>query len=741
MASRSRVAVLAILAVVVIVGLAVAALPMFLNTESFRTKIESSVSKSLGRKVTIGTLKLSVFSGGLLAGNVTVADDASFSTAPFVEAQSVKVHVALWPLLTQRKVQVGGFVLQSPRVTLLRGTQGMWNYSSIGRAAGQTAQDEETQSTFPNLTVGEVRIENGQVTVSAQPAAAGSGAATSRIYDQVDLLVTDFSFAKAFPFTASAHLPGEGTVSVKGTAGPVNQADASATPFSGNLVIKHLDPLAAGFVDPSDGISGLVESLTLDASWSGQQMHVTKLVVDGPHLSVVRNNAPKTPKPAGNPEGSTMLKSLAVDSAEINNGALTLTTAGQTGPPAVYQNLHATLTNLTPTTASPFTLGAQLPGGGTLNANGSAGPFDAAKEIATPVNAQVSLRHFELQTGGVVPPDAGISGMADLDAKIVSNGQTLNANGTARVEGIRLAKNGTASGKPVQLQFNLAQNEQALTGTIEQAVVTVGRAVVNVAGTYQSSGPTTAIDLKVNGQGMPIDEIEAFLPALGVKLPTGSRLQGGTLTANLTVSGSTANPVVSGPVRLDNTVLAGFDLSSKLQAITRLTGARSGSATQLRSLSMDVRDEGSTVRTDKIALDMPALGTATGSGSVADGGALNYHVILKPAALGGVTSAIPAGGAGGGIAGQLLGMVPGGAVGKGIGGLGGGALKGGIPVAIAGTTSNPTFTPDLRGLAGSIGAGAAQGLIRGKTGQGSPDGKVVGSSVTNSLSGLFGKHK
>ncbi len=344
-----------------------------------------------------------------------------------------------------------------------------------------------------------------------------------------------------------------------------------------------------------------------------------------------------------------MLANLSVDSAEVKNGSVTLTTAGQAGAPAVYQGLNAEITNLTPKSASPFTVSAQLPGGGRLNATGRAGPFNQAGGAetnggSTPVDAQVTLKHVELGTSGVLAPDAGISGMTDIQAQVQSNGQTLNATGTAHVEGIKLAKNGQPSAKPVDAQFAVIQNERAMTGQVQHAAISVGRATVNIAGTYQTSGPTTAINLKVNGRAMPIDEIEAFLPAVGVRLPQGSRLQGGTVTTALTVSGSTASPVISGPVRLDNTQLAGFDLGSKLQALSQLTGGRiggaTGSGTKMRSLSMDVREAGGGIETDRVALDVVGLGTATGAGSVSAGGALNYNMVLKLTGL--------MGGAGGG---------------------------------------------------------------------------------------------
>ena len=754
MSRGGRFVVYVVGAIVLLVVVAALALPLFLNADGFRTKIETALSKSLGRRVQIGNLKLSVWSGGLVAENATVADDPRFSTQPFLQADTVKIHVAMLPLIFHRQVEVKGFVLDSPKVQLLRGANGTWNYSSIGGAAAGS-QDAETKSTFPNLTVGEVQVNNGRITVGIQPTSPTATAQPNRVYEQVDLNVKNFGFTRPFPFTASAKLPSDGTVKVQGTAGPVNQEDASETPFRGHLEMNHVDPLAAGFVDPSAGISGLVESVVVDASWSGQQMHVTKLVVDSPHMTVVRRVGPKQPKPkVANAEGSTMLANLSVDSAEVRNGAVTLTTAGQTGAPAVYQSLNATLTNLTPTTASPFTVSAQLPGGGTLDASGKAGPFNQDDDAATPVDARVKLTHVELGTAGVLPPDAGIAGLMNLDAQVQSNGQTLNATGKAQVEGIKLARDGQPSARPLEAQFQLTQNEQAMTGELQRATVSVGGATLNLAGTYQTSGPTTALNLKVNGQAVPIDSIEAFLPAVGVHLPQGSRLQGGTLTTSLTVSGSTGAPVISGPVKIENTQLAGFDLGSKLSELSRFTGGRIGSATgsgtHIRSLSMNVREEGGAIRTDNVALAVAGVGTATGAGSVSAGGALDYNVLLKLTELtgtpGGSTAATASsqGGGGGGLAGLaggLAGLIPGGSGGGNVlSGLAGGVMKQGIPVAIVGTTSNPRFEPNVRGLATGIGASAAKGLLNRETGTKNPGGKVVGDPLKNALGGLFGKH-
>jgi AsmA protein len=747
MGKMTRFALIAIGAVVALVLLVAVCLPLFLNADSFRARIESTLTKSLGRKVTIGKLDLSVWTGGLVATNATVADDPAFSTQPFIQADSVKIGVDILPLVLSKQIRIRGFSLLSPKVQLLRAANGTWNYSTIGKTA-PTAQDADTKQAFPDLTVGHVTVENGRFTVGMQPAPGAAAGAPVRVYDQVNLEAKDFGFRNSFPFTVSAHLPGDGTVSLKGNAGPINQQDASATPFSGQLEMKHIDPLAAGFVDASDGVTGLINDMVLDASWNGQQMHVAKLLVDSPQITLVRSNTPKPPAPAaagGNPEGTTMLENLSVDDAQIKNGSVTLKTAGQPGA-AVYQQLNAQITNLTPKTSSPFNVSGQLPGGGSVSANGKVGPFNQANNAATPLDAQVTLKHVELGSSGVLPPDAGIGGTADLQAQVQSNGQTLNAKGSTQIAGIKLAKDGQPSAKPVQLQFTIAQNEEAMTGEVQQAIFTVGRAIINMSGTYQTSGPTTAINLKVNGNGVPIDDLVAFLPSAGVRLPQGSQLKGGTLTTALTVSGSSASPVISGPVRLDNTQLAGFDLGSKLKTLSQLTGGQlgstTGSGTNIRSLSMNIREAGGAIQTDNIALDVTGVGTATGAGSVSAAGALNYNVVLKLTGLvaGSSGGKAPAAGAAGGNAallGGLAGMIPGGAGGAAgglgsIGGLAGVLLKNGIPVAIGGTTSNPTFTPNMRGLASGAGATA----LKGKSNQNGTQSNPLG----NALGGLLNRH-
>lgn len=748
MGKSIRIVLVLVVVVVVLVVIAGFALPLFLNVDSFRTRVEASLSQSLGRQVTMSKLSLSVWQGGLQAQNVQIADDPSFSTQPFLEAETVKISVELFPLVLHRQIHIEGFTVVDPKVDLLRSAAGKWNYSTLGKSASKpTGPSSSSSGSLSSLTASQIAITNGSITVGEQ----GSGAASAqdRTYQKVNLDIKDFGSAKSFPFDLSAALPGDGTISAKGTAGPINQADSADTPFTLHLEAKHIDPLVAGLVDSSAGLSGLVDSLTLDGAWTGQQLHITKLLVGSPHITLVQQaKAPAAPTTTA--PKSTFLQNLSVDDAQISNGSLTMTTAGKAGAPVVYQQIDAKLTNLTPTTASPFSLSAQLPGGGSVSATGKAGPFNQQNDAATPVNAQATLKNIQIATAGVLPPDAGIEGVMNMQAQVQSDGHTLQVNGNAQVNGLELARNASPSPKPLDVQFAITKDEQANKGQIQHAVVSTGGVAMTIAGTFESSGPSTGLNLKVNGNAMPIDAIEAFLPALGVHLPQGSQLRGGTLTTTLAVTGSTASPAVAGPVRLDNTQLAGFDLGAKLATLSKLTGGRigaaTGSGTNVKLLSMDVQEAGGNIRTDKLDLDVTGIGTATGNGTVSAAGALNYSVLLKLNGLTGATQgSAPAGAQSSGssglsaIASGLAGLVGGGA-GSALGDTGaitGVLLSRGIPVDIGGTTTHPTFAPNLAGLTKSLGVGAVQQVLTGKQGT-SPASKSQGNPLKNALGGLLG---
>ena len=135
------------------------------------------------------------------------------------------------------------------------------------------------------------------------------------------------------------------------------------------------------------------------------------------------------------------------------------------------------------------------------------------------------------------------------------------------------------------------------------------------------------MNLKLSAPDMPVDELEAMLPALGVVLPSGSNLKGGTLSVDLAISGPLDRLVIVGPVRMSNTKLAGFDMGSKL-GVTAFSGkAPSSRDTTIQNASWNAHIAPEMTRADAINVTIPSLGVVTGGGTISPAGALDFRMM------------------------------------------------------------------------------------------------------------------
>jgi AsmA protein len=361
----------------------------------------------------------------------------------------------------------------------------------------------------------------------------------------------------------------------------------------------------------------------------------------------------------------------------VNNGKLTISRAGVAQSARVYNKVDITVTNFSFTGSFPFQLTADLPAGGTLKLDGQAGPINSGNAELTPLEAKVNIKQMNLAQSGFIDPAAGISGVADFEGTVKSDGRQANTDGSLHVVNVVVVKKGTPAGRPVDVKYAATADLPRQSGTLTQGEVTMGKAVAHLSGTYQTRGPATDVNLKLVGQGMPVDDLEAMLPALAVVLPPKSQLKGGTLDVNLNSVGPVDKLVTTGNIKLQNSALAGFDLASKLSAIPALSGkAPGGNNTVIQNFSSDVRMAPEGTQANNINLTVPQLGVLTGSGTVSPNNDLNFHMLanLSGTALTNVSQTV---------------------------GLGGG--KGAsIPFFIQGTTSDPKFVPDVKGMAGGF---------------------------------------
>jgi len=449
-----------------------------------------------------------------------------------------------------------------------------------------------------------------------------------------------------------------------------------------------------------------------------KQLNVTKIALNEPQIMLLKaangtwnfsslgGAANKAPEPKQST--SSTPQNLSIGKLEVNDGRVTVANVNSRVKPQVFDKVNIEVTDFSFTSKFPFELTAGLPGGGNADLSGKAGPINPQDAAKTPLEASVKVNDMDLASSGFIDPASGIGGLANFEGTVNSDGSQAKAAGQITCEKIKLSPKGTPASKIVNVKYgaNLDLSKQA--GTITQGDVSIGKAVAHLTGAFQTQGDTQTVNLRLNAPNMPVDELEAMLPAAGIVLPSGSKLQGGTLSADMGITGPVDKLVITGPVRLSNTQLDGFDLGSKLGALSTFTGKTVSSrdtSIQNASLNAHVAPEGT--RADAINVNVPALGVVTGAGTISPAGALDFKMTADLH---------------GGVAGGLTKVA----------GISGGGKSGGIPFSITGTTSDPKFVPNMAGVAGSVAQGALGNAVAGKKGA---------SDAAGALGGMLGRKK
>jgi AsmA protein len=480
----------------------------------------------------------------------------------------------------------------------------------------------------------------------------------------------------------------------------VNVGNLSLSLFSGSVSADDISIAD----DPDFSKSPFVQAKSLKVGVEifplifSKTLNVTELTLNDPEISLVKsadgqkwNFSSLGAKPAGAPAQSASQPgapagggnpNLTVGKLNVNDGKLTLSRAGSSEKPHVYDKVNIEVTSFSFTSSFPFQMSAALPGGGNLKLEGKAGPIDPNNAASTPLDAKVSVQQLNLAESGFIDPASGISGIANLDETLTSDGHQAKTNGMLSATSLKVVQKGSPATKPVQVTYAVDHDLAKETGTITQGDVAMGKAVAHLTGTYDSHEAVTTVNLKLLGQAMPVDDLVAMLPALGVVLPPKASLKGGDVNTNLTIVGPVDKLVTTGNVQMENSTLANFDLGSKLSSISALSGKKTGNDTTIQNFSSDVRVAPDGTQANNMNLTIPSIGVVTGGGTVSPSNDLAFKM---NASMGGLE----------------------------------------VPFAIQGTTADPKFVPDVKGM--------ATGLLKGL-------GKNPGKSPLGGLGGLLKKN-
>jgi len=456
--------------------------------------------------------------------------------------------------------------------------------------------------------------------------------------------------------------------------------------------------------DPAFGKPAFVKAKSLHVGVEilpflfSRKLNVTDLNIDQPEIALVQapsgnwnfsSLGAKSKAAAATPSSARLPLDLSVKLVKISNGRVTLSrTLGHWKPLALDQ-VNIQLRNFSSSTAFPFSLTAQVHGGGNLSLDGTAGPLNPTDSSLTPVSVNLKVAQLDLAGSGMNDIAPHVTGLAAFDGSGQSDGATMHLQGKLKADKLKLARNGSPATRPVEVDFAVQHDLRKHSGTLNQGDIHLGSAAAHLSGTYAEQGESMVLNLKLSGPGMAVQELEAMLPALGIVLPAGTSLRGGTASANLSMDGPADRLVTTGTVAVNNTRLVGFDLSKKMASIERLAGIKASPDTDIQVLSANLRSAPEGISAQNMKLVVPAMGEVTGAGTISASNELNFKMNAMVR-----TTGIMA----------VVGNKP-------------------IPFTVEGTSSNPVFKPDvgaiareeLKGVEGNVGK-AAGGLLNGLLG-------------------------
>jgi AsmA protein len=465
-------------------------------------------------------------------------------------------------------------------------------------------------------------------------------------------------------------------------------------------------------------------------------LNVTGVTIDSPQVTLLHNAAglwnysSLGGSAAKSSRSSNTSADLSIKKFELKNGSIVV---GSTNSQkrSTYDHVDVTASDVSIISKFPINVTADLPSGGMFKLDGTVGPIDQTDTALTPLSAKLHISSLNLASTGFLDPSMGLGGLLDLDGTLESKGGEAETKGNTKLSKALFIAGGSPAGVPLTVDFNTKYNLRKNAGVLNPSALKIGSAVARLNGTYNSAGEATIVDIKLEGKDMPAKDLEAFLPALGIHLPKGASLQGGTLSPDLTITGPSNKIVTTGTVGLYSAKLVDFDLGSKMSAISMLTGIRTGKDLDIEKITTNLRMAPDGLRAENFVAVIPALGSLVGAGTIDSKNNLDFKMVATLAKAVASAAGSPASGAGDGIGG-LLSQVTGAA-----GGCKGGATS--VPFLIHGTASDPKFIPDVGGLAAGI--LKAQLGCAGTSAVGSPKTLAQGQNPADAISALGGLFK
>jgi AsmA protein len=414
-----------------------------------------------------------------------------------------------------------------------------------------------------------------------------------------------------------------------------------------------------------------------------RKLNVTGVTIDQPEIDLIQTAAGvwnfsslggKAEVPAAAPAASSSTSSapdLTVSLVKISNGRLTVAKQGAKSKPLILDKVNIEVKGFSASSSFPFSLSATLPGNGQIKLDGKAGPINAGNAIATPFDGNLSFDNVDLGVSGLVDSATGIAALVSIDGSAASNGSSVTIKGKVKADKLKLVRAGTPAKPTVEVDLTLTHDLKKQFGAVNRADIHLGKAMATLTGAYTLAGEIPTVNLKLSGDKIAITELAAFLPALNVVLPAGASVDQGTAALNIATEGPLDKLVSTGTLDVEGTRLSNYDLATKLKVLEALGGVKADPHTTIQTLSANLRNSVEGTSLQDIKLVVPSIGDMTGAGTISPAQALDFkmQVVMRD---------------------KLT-----------------------VPFTVTGTSQDPSFKPDVKGMATQQLKGAASGLLNG----------------------------
>jgi uncharacterized protein involved in outer membrane biogenesis len=101
-----------------------------------KPRVESQLSATLGRPVTVESLRLNLLGGPyLIIHGLTAKEDATFGDGDFLKADEVRADLSLTDYVLHRQIVIEAMTIRSPGFTFVKNPNGAWSWTTLGRSA------------------------------------------------------------------------------------------------------------------------------------------------------------------------------------------------------------------------------------------------------------------------------------------------------------------------------------------------------------------------------------------------------------------------------------------------------------------------------------------------------------------------------------------------------------------------------------------------------------------------------